>query len=118
LAFFWVVGFDRDRVFYPTVLVVVASYYILFAVMGGSRHALIAESIVAGIFLVVAVVGFKKSLWLVAAGLAGHGILDFFHARIIPDPGVPIWWPGFCMAFDVVAAGVLVMILRVRVTSG
>jgi hypothetical protein len=33
-----VVDFDRDRAFYPTVLVVVASYYVLFAVMGGTSH--------------------------------------------------------------------------------
>ncbi|MFL6446392.1 MAG: hypothetical protein ACJ746_01655 [Bryobacteraceae bacterium] len=30
-------GFDRDRAFYPTVLMVIASYYSLFAVMGSSR---------------------------------------------------------------------------------
>ena len=27
------VGLDRDRAFYPTVLIVVALYYVLFAVM-------------------------------------------------------------------------------------
>ena len=32
-------GLDRDRAFYPTVLLVVASYYVLFAVMGGSLRA-------------------------------------------------------------------------------
>ena len=30
------VGFDRDRAFYPTVLIVIASYYVLFAAMIGS----------------------------------------------------------------------------------
>ena len=34
------VGLDRDRALYPTVLVVIASYYVLFAVMGGSMRAL------------------------------------------------------------------------------
>ncbi len=29
-------GFDRGRAFYPTLMVVIASYYGLFAVMGGS----------------------------------------------------------------------------------
>jgi len=29
----WMVGLDRDRGFYPTVLIVIASYYVLFAVM-------------------------------------------------------------------------------------
>jgi hypothetical protein len=32
-----IVGFDRDRSFYPTVLIVIASYYVLFAVMGASE---------------------------------------------------------------------------------
>ena len=30
-------GFDRDRVFYPTLVIVVATYYILFAAMGAPR---------------------------------------------------------------------------------
>lgn len=117
LAFFWLVGFDRDRVFYPTVLIVIASYYILFAVMGGSRTALLSESVAATVFLALAVVGFKKSLWLVAVAMLGHGVFDFFHARLIPDPGVPVWWPGFCLAFDAVAACALALILIKRRTS-
>ena len=32
-----VIGFDRERAFYPTVLIVIASYYVLFAAMGASR---------------------------------------------------------------------------------
>ena len=32
------VGFDRDRAFYPTVIIVVAAYYVLFAAMTGSVH--------------------------------------------------------------------------------
>ena len=31
---FAAMGFDRDRSFYPVVLIVVATYYVLFAVMG------------------------------------------------------------------------------------
>jgi hypothetical protein len=31
-------GFDRDRVLYPTIVIVVALYYVLFAVMGGSAQ--------------------------------------------------------------------------------
>ena len=43
-AFAALVGFDRDRVFYPTMVTVVAHYYILFAAMGSSTSALIWES--------------------------------------------------------------------------
>jgi hypothetical protein len=63
-------GFDRDRTFYSTLVVVVAHYYILFAVLGSSRSALVVESLVATVFVAVAVIGFKKSMWLIVAGLA------------------------------------------------
>ena len=75
-AFAAVIGFDRERAFYPTVLIVIASYYALFAVMGASTRTLIIESIVAGIFVLFAVLGFKGNYWLVVAALGGHGIFD------------------------------------------
>src|SRR4051812_33752617 len=71
-------GFDRDRVFYPTVVAVNATYYILFAVLGNSTSALALESVIAAAFFVLAVAGFRKNLWLAVAGLAGHGVFDFF----------------------------------------
>lgn len=112
-AFALLAGFDRDRVFYPTVLIVIATYYILFAAMGSSTPALINESFAAGAFLLLAVAGFKKNLWLVAAALGGHGVFDFFHHTFIQNPGVPVWWPGFCLSFDVFA-GIFLAVLLVR----
>lgn len=109
-------GLDRDRALYPAVLIVVASYYALFAVMGGSIHALLAESVAIAIFLAAALMGFQGSLWLVVAGLAAHAVYDAFHARLITNPGVPLWWAPFCLAYDVVAAGYLSYLLLRRVT--
>jgi hypothetical protein len=103
-----VVGFDRDRAFYPTALIVIGSYYVLFALMGAAPgRTLVAEIAVAGVFLLLAVAGFKRSLWLVAAAIAGHGCFDFVHHWFIENPGVPLWWPGFCLTIDVVIAGAL-----------
>ena len=104
-------GLDRDRAFYPTVAIVVASYYILFAVMGGSNHALVTEATLMTVFVVIAVVGFKFNLWLVVAALAGHGVLDVLHGLVVTNPGVPEWWPAFCMTFDIAAAGFLAWLL-------
>ncbi len=104
-------GFDRDRVFYPTLVIVIATYYILFAVIGNSTAALAVESTIAGGFLALAVAGFKTNLWLIVAALAGHGVFDFFHHLFIENPGVPVWWPGFCLSFDVLAGGFLAMLL-------
>src|SRR4051812_21074546 len=86
-AFAMLAGFDRDRVFYPTLLTVIATYYILFAVMGSDMPALAIESAVAGTFLALAVAGFKRNLWLVVTALAGHGVFDFFHHMFIQNPG-------------------------------
>ena len=108
------IGLDRDRAFYPTLLVVIASYYVLFALMGGSGHALVVETLVMTGFLLVALIGFKKNLWLVVAALAAHGIFDFFHGRIVANPGVPAWWPAFCLTYDVTAAAFLAWLLRRR----
>lgn len=107
-----VIGLDRDRAFYPTVLMVVASYYILFAAMGGSGRALITEIAVALGFSLVAAVGFKRNLRYVAAGLIGHGLFDFVHHRYVANAGVPGWWPAFCLAFDVTAGVWLALSLR------
>lgn len=103
---------DRDGAFYPTVLIVVATYYVLFAVMGSDQKGLLIESVIAAGFAVVAVSGFRHSLWLVVAALFAHGVLDFYHQALIDNPGVPPFWPGFCLAFDVTAAMVLAGLLR------
>jgi len=108
------VGFDRERVFYPVMLAPIATYYILFAAMGSSTPAVTSESLVASIFLLVAVVGFKKNLWLIVAALVGHGVFDCFHHLLIQNPSVPVWWPGFCGSFDVLAGGFLALLLARR----
>jgi hypothetical protein len=95
-------GLDRDRAFYPTVLIVVASYYSLFAAMGASTLTLEIESVVGVGFLALALIGFKKSMWLVAAAIAGHGLFDMVHHLFIVNAGMPVWWPGFCGTVDII----------------
>ncbi len=97
-----VIGLDRERAFYPTVLIVVASYYVLFATMGASRQTLTIEIVAASVFLLFAVLGFKRNLWFAVAAIVGHGVFDFFHHWLIENPGVPRWWPGFCLTIDVI----------------
>ena len=101
------VGFDRDRAFYPTVLIVVASYYCLFAVMAGATSILPVEMAFLLLFGALAAVGFRLSLWLVVFGLAAHGVFDLIRGDLITNPGVPLWWPVWCLAYDVAAAAYL-----------
>lgn len=97
------VGFDRDRAFYPAVMIVIAMYYALFAVMSGSVEVLALELPAIVVFVAAAVVGFRRSLWLVVAALIAHGIYDVSHGQLFSNPGVPAWWPDFCLAYDVAA---------------
>src|SRR5687767_6755212 len=106
------VGFDRDRAFYPTVMIVIASYYVLFAAMSGSVQTVFVESLVMSGFAIAAVVGFKSSAWIVVGALAGHGVFDAVHGHVIENAGVPPWWPAWCFAYDVGAAAGLAWLLR------
>src|SRR3954468_1938703 len=104
--------FDTDRVFYPGVVIVTASYYALFAIMAGSSRALLLELLPVTLFVIASIAGFKINLWFVVVGFAAHGLFDLVHHFLISNPGVPIWWPAFCLTFDLTAAGYLVLFRR------
>jgi hypothetical protein len=108
------IGLDRERGFYPTVTIVIASYYALFAVMGASTHTLVVESLIGAVFTAVAVSGFRSSLWIVVVALAAHGVFDLVHGSVVANPGVPVWWPQFCLTYDVAAAGYLAWLLKCK----
>lgn len=111
------VGFDRDRAFYPTVLVVVASYYVLFGAMSGSPQTVLTEAVVMLLFVVAAVAGFRGSAWIIVVALAAHGLQDAVHHHLVVNAGVPAWWPAWCLAYDVGAAGCLAWLLHARATA-
>jgi len=106
------VGFDRERSFYPTVLIVVASLYALFAIQASSTTALAWELPGLLLFGAAAVLGFRNSLWIAVAGLAGHGLFDAVHGHVISNPGTPSWWPAFCASYDIAAAAYLAVRIR------
>jgi hypothetical protein len=105
-------GLDRDRAFYPVVMIVIASYYALFAVMGASTHSLVLESLVGAAFLGAAATGFRWTLWIVVLALAAHGVFDLTHGAVIANAGVPVWWPHFCLTYDLTAAAYLAWLLK------
>jgi hypothetical protein len=107
-------GFDRSRAFYPVILIVIATYYPLFAAMAGEPDALLKETPLVAMFVLAAVAGFRGSLWIAVVALAAHGGLDALHPHIVRNPGVPAWWPSFCLAYDLAAAGGLALLLRRR----
>jgi hypothetical protein len=108
-VFAMLVGFDRDRSFYPVTLVVIGSLYMLFAAIAGGGGLLAAEAPGMLLFGAAAVVGFRTNLWIVVAGLFCHGLFDAIHGEIVANPGVPLWWPAFCLGYDATAAACLAL---------
>jgi hypothetical protein len=107
-------GMDRERVFYPAVLIAVASYYLAFAVVDGRSEVMLSEVAIAAVFIAAAVAGFKRNPWIAVAALAGHGVMDVFHHHLVHNTGVPQVWPGFCMTFDVTAAAFVAWVMLAR----
>jgi hypothetical protein len=114
-----VIGLDRDRGFYPTVMILTAAYYVLFALMGGSTRALMIEILVASGFSLIAIIGYKRNLWLIVIALVGHGAFDMVHRLMFENLGVPHWWPGFCLVIDVILGGLLaIRLMQRRLAAG
>jgi hypothetical protein len=80
--------------------------------MDASTHALVLESLVGAVSLAVAVSGFRWSLWVVVVALAAHGIFDLTPDTFIANTGVPVWWPEFCLTYDLTAAVYLAWLLK------
>ena len=107
-------GMDRERVFYPAVVMAVASYYLAFAVGDGRGEVWLSEVAIAAVFIVSAMVGFKRSPWIAVVALGAHGVMDTFHDRLVNNAGVPGAWPGFCASFDVTAALIVALLMWTR----
>jgi hypothetical protein len=102
LAFFWL----DDATVYALGLVLIAAVYIGFSVADGRGKIIAVETCVATVFVVVAAVGVTGSAWLLVVGLAGHGLKDLWQYRTGFVANTR-WWPPFCAAVDVVAAGLI-----------
>ena len=102
LAFPWL---DAPTV-YALGLVLIAAVYIGFAVADGRRHVLAVEVAVASGFVLLAAAAVVGSLWLIVAGLVGHGAKDLWQHRTQFVSGTR-WWPPFCAAVDVAAAALV-----------
>ena len=102
LAFWWL---DPSTV-YAFGLVVIGAIYIGFAVADGRPKVIVAECIVASVFVVIAAIAVTGSAWWVVVGLFGHGLKDLWQHRS-RFVSTTRWWPPFCLVVDWVAATVI-----------
>ena len=95
---------------YALGLPVIAAVYVGFAVADGRPEVLAVEVAVTCAFVAVAAAAVPALPWLVVAGLTGHGLKDLVQHRTRFVAGTR-WWPPFCAAVDVVAAGLIAVLL-------
>ena len=104
LAFWWL----PPATVQALLLSLIAAVYIGFAVADGRPRVIAVESVVAGVFVVLAAAGVTATVWLLVAGYAGHGLKDFWQHRRQYVANTR-WWPPFCAAVDWLVAAVLVV---------
>ena len=104
LAFWWL----PPATVQALLLSLIAAVYIGFAVADGRPRVIAVESVVAGVFVVLAAAGVTATVWLLVVGYAGHGLKDFWQHRRQYVANTR-WWPPFCAAVDWLVAAVLVV---------
>lgn len=86
-------------------LAVLPAIYMLFALMAGDMSATALEFAYGLPFFVLGYLCFKggfKGSGLVVVGLwALQAAYDAYHHLLVANPGVPFWYPPFCLGFDI-----------------
>jgi hypothetical protein len=95
LAFWWL----PPATVQALLLCLIAAVYIGFAVADGRPRVIAVESVVAGVFVVVAAAGVMATVWLLVAGYAGMILLQF--DALLARPG---WRAGYVDRCWLVAA--------------
>ena len=111
------VGMTSERSLFPSALIAIASFYVVFAIETGQTNIIILNVIVTVVFILMAIIGFVKSLWFVVFGLFAHGVFDAIYAisGMSPAPG---WWGMFCIVIDILwALALAALIIQKEVNS-
>ncbi|HBS05563.1 MAG TPA: hypothetical protein DEA96_11390 [Leptospiraceae bacterium] len=109
----FLLGYNRDRSYYTTILIVIALIYVLFGFMEGTAQRILVESVIALIFIAAAILGERLSHMITGVFIILHGIFDVMHPQLLPGKVVPEWYPLFCLYVDLML-GFAVIILNAR----
>jgi len=111
LSVSWITGLYRERGVYVVTLIAIAFFYIVFALEHGDTTVVIVNTIVAALFVVLALFGYMRSLMLVALGLILHGVFDGVYLLSSTNPS-PEWWGPFCFAVDIALGTFLILLIK------
>jgi hypothetical protein len=96
--------------FHTVALTLIASIYLGFGFQDGRVSILILEMSVATVFVVLALLGIWLAPAFIAVGLILHAFWDLAHRPRGIKTKLPSWYPAFCAAFDLVFAGIFLLL--------
>lgn len=101
---------------YGVGLAVAAAIYVAFALVAGAGAGAIGIELVGlALFGVVAALGARRWLWLLAAGWAVHAAWDVLLHTGGRGAWAPGWYPTLCVGFDLFLAGYVLALASQRV---
>jgi ABC-type Na+ efflux pump permease subunit len=109
---FWRAGFLAERSGLAVLLSAIAIFYPVFAAIEQDWSGLALHTLIFLGFTALALMGFRRGLYLIAGGLIAHAIFD---AGLITlgSPG-PLWWPAFCAGVDLIAGIILIRLIQTQ----
>jgi Family of unknown function (DUF6010) len=106
-------SFIPDHVaFHSVVLTMIGAIYLGFALSDGRLPIVILEGLAGTAFIVLALLGLWWAPAFVAVGLILHAFWDLAHRPNLVTTKIPRWYPPFCAAYDLVFAGVFLVLAR------
>ncbi len=82
----------------------ISAVYVGSALSGQNNKALLIQSTVALLFLLVSVMGCWASPLFLVAGYYAHGLWDWVHHTHTVKTKITNWYPPFCLAYDWIVA--------------
>lgn len=90
-------------------LAVIGGAYVGFAARDGRPSANLIELAGALAFAAIGLAGLQSTPLLIAGGYVAHGFWDLFHHRHGPYAHTPHWYIPFCVVYDWIVGGFLLV---------
>lgn len=100
----WFLPTDWARGAVSNLLTLIASIYVGFALVSGSKAEIIKQIAGCSFFVVLSLLGLWINWWFLVVGLFLHGFWDFLHHEPEGDAVVPQWYIPFCAVYDWIIA--------------
>ena len=89
------------RLIAATILCSMAFIYVGFSLKNNTVSSIVVEVLMAVVFYFIAIICYSKNNYLIAIGIALHGVWDISHHHgVLVRTDIAGYWPLYCMVVD------------------